>query len=223
MKLQKQYDALKNHPECSICVHRVGIINEGRTTEETFPLDGSLSRVVKKEEILDQIWFEKIYFPFATSSYFFQKIIYEDFYKADFDMNGDAQYMLFAPLHGDFYYINDIMGFYRRNALGSYNRTAKYSKKEDFIKKRSYVKALCEFNQYSHGKFERWLLKELVGGVMLGDLFENDEGKELLKGISLKDVFVNCGFVWGNMYSVWKISPFYFQKGRYLVKKILKR
>lgn len=131
-KLQKQYEALENHPDCSICVHRVHSVWEDGT-----PIDKSDVRfkgpkngyglqpgVIEKEQIAAALWLKGGY-PFHTSSYFMRKSVIEDQIngKAEFTkfMNGDMAKLRFSLLQGKFFFIGDVMSYRRRGVPGSWN------------------------------------------------------------------------------------------------------
>lgn len=134
-KLQKQYEALENNPDCSICVHKAKAIwADGRPFDQTF-VRLERGRVVKigyhiqpgvieKKHIADAIWLQGGY-PFHTSSYFIRKCVIEDLYKEKTNfikyMNADLAHLRLCVLYGNFYYIDEIMSHRRRGVDGSYN------------------------------------------------------------------------------------------------------
>ena len=70
-KLQKQYDILEKHKECSLCIHRVDCLNEDDTpNERTIPesnYDLNSDRLITKTELCRLYWMKGGY-PFHTSS-----------------------------------------------------------------------------------------------------------------------------------------------------------
>ena len=117
-KLQLQYEALENNPDCSMCTCLVQCCNEdGTQNVSTYPcakygLD--YSRKVNEEELIRMLCPG---YPFHTSSYFIRK---EAFF---YSVQGVTEYfkrddgiMLKASLWGIVYYINQPMSMRRFGA-----------------------------------------------------------------------------------------------------------
>lgn len=134
-KLQKQYDVLENHPDCSICVHKVKAFwTDGSSFDESFVRleKGKVVKinykmehgVIERDKAADAIWLQGGY-PFHTSSYFIRKSVFEDLTTGKLDfikyMNGDLFHLRLCVLFGKFYYIDEIMSHRRRGVAGSYN------------------------------------------------------------------------------------------------------
>lgn len=120
-KLQKQYDILEQHPECSLCTHKVqccdedGTLNGRVIPDKGYQLCGS--RVLKEEEIVQCYWLRQEGYPFHTSSYFFRReIIRSDLYSSM-----DAEILRSCLTLGLVYYIDEIMSVRRFGAAESWN------------------------------------------------------------------------------------------------------
>lgn len=158
-KLQLQYEAMEQHPECSICVHRVQGISEDETKNiRTFPRDMLISGKISASDVLHRMLVENEWV-FHTSSYFFRK-------KDAIEMNekayrfwthpayGDYSYIQMAALKGDFFYIDRIMSIYRMGAVGSVVRrdTNIMLRKE---RNKRFIEAISDFDSVSERIFHK--------------------------------------------------------------------
>ena len=156
-KLQAQFDAMEQHPECSICVHRTQGISEDETQEiRTFPAGQMDTGVVAAEKIVHQMFAENEWV-FHTTSYFFRKSDALDMNEKAFDFwkkpaYGDFAYMQMAALKGDFYYIDKVMSFYRMGSIGS---TVRRDMNLNLRKQRNlrFINAISNFDRATNDKF----------------------------------------------------------------------
>lgn len=118
-KLQRQFDALENNPDCSFCGHDVNIVNE----EKKLIRKHSQSRI-------NQNWKEGVFsslLPLAsvwsvphTSAMFYRKKYFNADYIKSLKNNYGTDYSMFVYLcdKGDFYYIDKPMSSYRKHTNG---------------------------------------------------------------------------------------------------------
>lgn len=136
-KLQKQYEALKNNPDCGLSVHATQCVNEqGENIQRIFPEVEFQKGVINNQKIIDELptWL------FHYSSYFFEKEMYlkianeeKEFYKL-FPV-GDIRYLYLFILYSDIYYYTDIMSCYRTQAAGSWTTRFTKEKEKEFCER----------------------------------------------------------------------------------------
>lgn len=124
LKLQKQYDALEENPDCYLCLHQVPFINElGKPISGSYPHSKYNSQKWTKEEFLN-IYIREAFF--QLTSYFVNKEKYEEYWQnrpefAKAADVGDEPFLLYFGQLGNVYYIGEQMSRYRRNANGSWS------------------------------------------------------------------------------------------------------
>ena len=156
-KLQIQFDAMEQHPECSICVHRVqGVSEDENKRLRTYPMKEMCTGILSAKEIMHRMLAEGEWV-YHTTSYFFCKKDalemsenkYVFWIKAGY---GDFSYMQMAALKGDFYYIDQIMSVYRMGAIGSLLRNDRNS--ERFKEKNlRFINSVKDFDEVSQHRF----------------------------------------------------------------------
>lgn len=121
-KLQKQFDALETHPECSISVHRVQYCNEdgtpnpGQSPKKCYHIYGN--RVITKKELADY-YFTRCAYLFQASSYFYRREIAE----IDLEYSLDIGMLRKCLIIGDLYYIDEPMSTYRLGSMNGWTST----------------------------------------------------------------------------------------------------
>lgn len=172
-KLQKQYDALKKHPECDMCAHRAKLFDCSKNkVVKVFP-EISKERVLTVEEV---IYGEGGFLP--TASLFFRKGILMN--PMDFQRiwNIDYSLQIRGALRGGIVFTPETMSLYRWQTEGSWTsrnsnleaQMALYDKKKTM---------LTELNKETSGRYQEIINKRLK---------KNEFNKLLLMG-NYKGVF----------------------------------
>lgn len=158
-KLQKQYDAMEQHPECSLCSHIVQSVSEnGIPLDRQDPPEGMF-----KENIIEQNYFcQKIIaehtHPLQTSSYFIRNSILQQhgsFFVAP--GNGDEKILRISLFVGKIYFFNSIMSCYRRESIGSWTLRNIYDKSKMY---KLFQNTICLnnfFNEYTGFRFNQFV------------------------------------------------------------------
>lgn len=129
-KLQCQFDALENNPDCSFCTHIVQHINEAGDLVNRFHPSSSLSLLLNEGIISSNKVFKNILpktvIPFQTSSYFFKREYIIEYLetiseKLNFLDFGDVPLSWYLYTRGDCYFINKKMSCYRESSIGSWS------------------------------------------------------------------------------------------------------
>lgn len=123
-KLQKQYDALENHPQCGMCVHETTCVNEdGSPNDRVFPLVHFDSGVISGSKIIQNYpeWL------FHLSSFFIRKdllfkLYYDNTQLCKLCPVGDTLIQYFSAAFTDYYFIDSKMSTYRLFSNGSWTQ-----------------------------------------------------------------------------------------------------
>lgn len=155
LKLQKQYNFMESHPECSLCFH---------ANNKLYPsgkMDVYRPKVIKEfynveDAILGGGGF------MATNSVFYRWEYIGSEGRPNFWNNcpiGDLPHMLYYSSKGKLGYINDIMSVYRVSAEGSWTLSQNTIKK-----RRVHYKAILnmfdEFDEYTNYKYHNIIKKK---------------------------------------------------------------
>lgn len=188
-KLQKQFNFMEMHPECSLVTHGSYILNDynGKMKPKLQPYSGS--RYYTIDEIITGDGGI-----FSTNSMFYRAKFVEKmpdfYYKISI---GDLPTMMHLALNGRVYYIDELMSVYRMNAKSSWTVNQTLGTKNELIKKqkRFYDEIsimLHEFNkqtnfQYNVSVEKLLLIKRYIYFIIIGnfDEIKKDEYKELYK------------------------------------------
>lgn len=129
-KLQKQFDALENNPDCSFCTHKVEVVDAQGNSLNTFRpqnIEDSVfeNSIIPNDRFIEYL-FTKDEYPFQTSSYFARSEYIKECIdnRPDFISKvryGDFTLMLLLASKGNVYYINEIMSNYTVNRPGSWS------------------------------------------------------------------------------------------------------
>lgn len=164
-KLQKQFDNMENHPECSICVHDVSCVNrKGKFLNASFPGIEIEEGVIPKNKYFE-LEFVKKHWLFQTTSYFVRSDIVKKMYdlRPDFLSKypvGDLSLVLFSLLFGDCYYIKSKMSVYRKDSGGIMTINKKRLDKEITYYNKM-IEGHCAFNDYTRFKYDIYINKTI--------------------------------------------------------------
>lgn len=154
-KLQKQYDFMESHPECSLCFHA------------NYKLYPSGRQVVYRPKVIKVFYsLEDVLRGGGTfmsfNSMFYRWELLKDIERPDFWKNcpiGDVPSVLFFALQGKLGYINNEMSVYRVGAQDSWT-----SKQNTLEKRNLHYQAVLrmydEFDEYSSGKYHKVVMRK---------------------------------------------------------------
>lgn len=193
-KLQKQYDTMEKHPECSICTHIAQMIS----ADEEKPI-GTIPKKPFKNGVVDEAVFlrsELIDGWASQTSSFFLRNEYLKQYIAENPkycrtmVVGDFPTILYMLTKGKVYFIDEIMSCYRYGGAESFRENRK---KDAFLSMKhifSLMEGITEYNKYTNGNYEQIIhaymcmkAEELNGaGKKLMKQYENSYMKEIYGG-----------------------------------------
>lgn len=185
-KLQKQYDILEAHPECSMAVHKVICCNEdGTPHEQVFPAPGyqmTESRIVEPEEMAKCLW-QRGGYPFHTSSFFYRKdartrysIDKESWVRRDLGM------MRACMLHGAIYYLDEVMSTRRLGSVDGWNQRLKRSGTEGRIKISVFdSNAELSYDKYSGYKYHDLIIRAVFRRMLGVALYAPEQTRAFFK------------------------------------------
>ncbi len=156
-KLQKQFDIMEAHPECSICVHRVrGVDESGTPNGKMFPPAEMALGVLDGREMIDNILSGKSY-PFQTSSYFYKSEPYVSLTEVPEFMriaaSGDVVRLLYLGHLGDVYFMDETMSCYRMNSVGSWSSRVRRDLSYRVAHMRNFIEVLDKFDAFTEQRY----------------------------------------------------------------------
>ncbi len=167
-KLQKQFDFMEAHQDCSMCVHKVTMVNG--TTGEFIDYMPNTSLGF---EVMDTFGFlnllKKVDWLFHTSSYFARWETHQEFDRDppvfyQVAACGDTPFLLWAALQGKIGYIDEVMSCYRFEAVGSWTSARKdpgsEASKRAAIGRYNMYQEYNVYTQYQYHEILETILKE---------------------------------------------------------------
>lgn len=228
-KLQKQYDALEQHPECSMSTHKVQCCNEDGTPNSRIipdPFYQIEAGVVDEKKLVDCLWGRGTY-PFHTSSYFFRTAVVEDCINIyNFEIGRDMRILRACLLKGLTFYFDDAMSTRRLWSIGNWNSRLRDSGIEGKI---NYQNSTCEteleFDKISEYKYHELIMTAIFKRIISWAPYRPEEAKEKFKTYNLtyskikKNLCLKNKIIFGIKYFL----VMYFPKCFQMVIKIVKR
>lgn len=158
-KLQKQFDALEQHPDCHMCVHQVMRTNEEGIPKKPYSDSNVPTGVIFQKDFFEMINRDAYGTPFQTSSYFMYfedwKNLhkeYPDFVKAC--MVGDLTMLLYLGNVGSVYYYQEAMSCYRNGVQTSFTHFVPKDPQKLIKLYESRENTYCLFEEYSGHQYD---------------------------------------------------------------------
>lgn len=164
-KLQKQFDAMEQNPECSICAHLTQLIREDGRIIKGAIASKKINKHLKTNIIDSQFCIEKF---FSTGlwishgasnlirSSLMKKLLVE---KPDFWEKcpvGDEPLILYAMINGNAYFIKEVMSVYRVFSSNSWTSRLKNANRESVVNHFESKKISFEyFNSYTDYAYDK--------------------------------------------------------------------
>jgi glycosyltransferase involved in cell wall biosynthesis len=158
-KLQKQFDFLEKHPECSVCFHNVSMVFENGKVSCPYHTK-KLKPILKLRDMLNQN-----YIPTCSQLFRKNNLSYEFLESFRSHLFSDWPLHILNAQHGDIGYLDEIMGVYRVHGGGVWS--SGYASLEGKIKlKESEIKFYRTINKLLGYKYN-WLIKAKIFECML--------------------------------------------------------
>lgn len=180
-KLQRQYEAMEQHQECSMCVHIAQIVSADESKKlGTIPVQPWKDGVIDEEDYLKAMlitgWASQTSSFFVRTKYLKEYVEEKPMFSQQMQV-GDLPVMLYMITKGKVYFIDEVMSCYRFAGNGSFRSKEKeeplFAMKHLFLT----IVAIDEYNKYTEGKYE-----SIIRTYMLIKLEAMKEGrKRLLK------------------------------------------
>lgn len=163
-KLQKQYDILERHQDCSVSTHIVSWIKEdGSAIDKIFPPKVIRPGIVTPEDYM-QSEAGNIEWTFQTSSYFFRT---RDIWglcesRPNFLIKSiveDLPIMLYLITKGNIYYLPENMSCYRLGSSSSVTKTTVKQKEKVSGYYKNQIECMKEYNNYTQRRFDKYIDK----------------------------------------------------------------
>ncbi len=177
-KLQKQYDVMESHGDCSMCVHKVQKVTEDGSFHPHSCPDFEMEE--QKLNVADFLKLQPRY-PFQTSSFFMRSDLWKELVNNPPIFRqvagvGDEPMLLFMVTHGKIYYLKESMSCYRIFSIGSYSYHLKRSVENKVRSVECMYNMMYEFDKYTNHAYDCNLV--IYRGRML--LYQ-EKYKDLLK------------------------------------------
>jgi len=154
-KLQKQFDVMERHPECSICVHRIQEVKEDGVPNGFFR-----PRVAMEEQMLDTQQFLNIRekYPFQTGCYFMRTKYWVEMYEHPAEFRkpakvGDEPMLLYMAAFGKMYYLPECMSAYRMFSIGSWSASHKFGRERQLERARWTCEMMRLYDAYTGHRY----------------------------------------------------------------------
>lgn len=201
-KLQQQYDAMENNPECSICAHYADLYNV-----TTGKIDGYYPKMYKVQEgILNKEIELKIALldMFQLSTCFFRKKIYDEYIQnkphyATIYPVGDVPLWLYFCAYGSMYFIEKHMSVYRSGIEGSWTLRIRDNRSKMIIHTKAVINSLelyKDFLKHNYKEIDYAIRYTKIKKAFLEDdyrLIINKEYRDIFETFSFK-IRMKCLF-----------------------------
>lgn len=172
-KLQKQFDAMQAHPECSLCTHLVKCCNEdGSPNEAVLPAASyqlQKTGVIPESELVQCYWVRGGY-PFHTSSYFYRREVLD----VALDYPRDMGILRKALTLGSVFYLQEAMSVRRLWSVDNWNsRLVRSSPQKRFAMLMADIASDVRFDQFTNYKYHPYI--KFLEWVLLLSALEFDE------------------------------------------------
>ena len=179
-KLQKQFDLMESHSECSICCHKVGCINDkDERTSECYP-NKLIAPFMKQDLFVKEIVNS---YQFQTSSYFLHSEVLKQYVEniPQFIYTlrvGDVGWLLLCAKDGDLCFIDEEMSVYRRNVSGSWSERQKSENRKE-KQSQNFINGLKEYDAFTENKYHGFI-EYAIKKCIFSNLYNQKKYKELL-------------------------------------------
>ncbi|OJF94203.1 glycosyltransferase [Alkalibacterium sp. 20] len=177
-KLQRQFDFMETHPDCSLSMHGAMRVKASDEKEVEPLIAASTSRYFSTDEIIEK---DNV---FSTNSMFYLKKhvlnVPEFIYDAPV---GDYPLTIWLSLKGDVYYFEDIMSAYRVLVENSWTHNlmkTPESLKDHFSKMESWLYKLNVYTEYKY--------IEVINKQILKNRFNLNRALYDLKGVKTEEL-----------------------------------
>ncbi len=171
-KLQKQYDAMKAHPECCFATNRVICCKEdGSPDDRVFPSPSmQLTTGKVSENTMASLLWGKDGYPFHTCSYFFTRKCLETaftLYNELPSITGDQLYMRSTLLTGPIWFIDEPLSVRRRFPIGGWSaRQTAGGREKDFDLALRMHRADLRLNKLTKEVYHQMIIPHIYDNMM---------------------------------------------------------
>jgi len=156
-KLQRQFDYMQKHPECSLCVHAANRVRPDKAKLKTPVRPNQGDKLYKVEEVI--LGGGGL---FATNSMLYPAAFNNN--RPKFFENapiGDYPLTIYLAMNGTVYYIDEFMSAYRVGVKGSWTERVLHNidKRVEYFEKRTDM--LNEINRYSKYEYNNAIKKAI--------------------------------------------------------------
>ena len=184
-KLQKQFDAMEQHPECSLSVHRVvGVYEDGKECGVHYPNFTLSEGILSSRKFVDLNCTNE--YVFQTSSYFMRTSIMKQCVDERLEFRcvsatADLAWMLYFATKGSIYYYPDEMSCYRWNSLSSAERKRKEGTTEKALQAHfdKQIRMMKAFDEYTNNTYHNYCVRK-IDGYYFDQYVRNSEYRKMI-------------------------------------------
>ena len=174
-KLQKQFDALENHPEINMCAHASNIV-DADTEKILYKIRrGTNDRIIPIQEVVYGEFQEPVFL--ATASFFYRKSILENPPLFTKIMNLDFVTQLNGAFMNGIYYLADCMSDYRWFAKGCWTMKMRENREAYRVHCNKKIEVLKQFDIDSKGACH----KEVEYRILVTEMLMEEDEYAILK------------------------------------------
>lgn len=182
MKLQRQYEAMEAHPECTICFCKVNKVDrDGKPLGDTIPNDGAPvpAIVTLKDFIYNEYYLGN--WILQTSSFFIRREMYRKFIELTKTVFrsfpfGDIPLLLTCFLYGKGFYLPEAMSNYTVYS-GGYSSSMKANLQKRICNQKKAIQAYRDFDAYTEREYHAYLERGILRRELLNHVDERHFGK----------------------------------------------
>lgn len=212
-KLQLQYDAMEQHPECSMCAHYVKVEKMNANNRVGYNPEVPSRKRQLKEGVIDSATWLTISITdlvhlssvFMRAEYFIEYRSRDIEYVKEFPV-GDTALSLYMLTRGSLYFIDRNMSTYRKGVEGSWTQRIQNDPEKYHVHRQRYLNALKLYRDYLDGRFDAEITFAIKRYEFATYRIEKNyramvkkEYRELFDKMSTKKkikVYLRCVFPW---------------------------
>ncbi len=175
-KLQKQYDALEQHPEVDICAHAGDCVDAETKNHLRYVAPKKENCIIPMEEVIEGGGGFVV-----TNSLMYRKGLVDNIPKFRQLLSLDYTTQMHGAMRGGMLYLNECMAAYRVMAQGSWSMRMSKNKDAALAFKERYRQMLLQLDEDTNGKYSASIQKQLDDNTVLICKLSGDYKKLLSK------------------------------------------
>ena len=173
-KLQKQFEFMESHLDCSLCAHKILAIDSD-TEEGLYYIP---KKSVEKKELYTARDFLKNGYFIQTTSYFLRNSFAKEYAINPLEFNilcpaQDTSLILYSITKGNIGYIDEVMASYRVAVKNGWSWQLKEDEEKNKVFYERMIAAYEEFNHYTNGEYKQEIERATNYMAVIGNCRED--------------------------------------------------